>query len=186
MRHTVYKLFGAWQHEKEEDWLNKMSVMGLQLIDVGFARYTFEEGTQNAYLYRLEFLEHWPSHPESIAYIRFLEDAGIEQVGTILRWVYFRKPAADGEFDLYSDLDSKIQHLRRIRRVMLVIGAANIVPCINNVNNYIQSFRYQGGASSTLLVINFIYLLLAVLYTVMLTSLTRKITKLLKEKKLRE
>lgn len=87
MKKTIYKLYWAWQFDKEEKWLNECSAKGLHLCDVGLFRYTFEEGTPGAYSHKLELLENWPTHPESVAYIRFLEDTGVEMVGSILRWV---------------------------------------------------------------------------------------------------
>lgn len=114
MKTKIYKLFWAWQFDKEEKWLNECSAKGLHLCDVGFCRYTFEEGLPGEYLTKIELLENWPSHPESVAYIRFLEETGVEMVGSILRWVYFRKKSELGQFDLFSDLDSRINHLNRI------------------------------------------------------------------------
>jgi hypothetical protein len=108
MRHTARKVFFAWSYEQEEKWLNQMSAKGLQLVSVGFCKYVFEDGAPGEYNYRLELLENLPSHPESIAYIRFLEEAGIEQIGTYFRWVYFRRKATDGAFDLYWNHASNI------------------------------------------------------------------------------
>lgn len=47
-------------------------------------------------------------------YLRFMEDAGIEQVASLGRWVYFRKQTDGGAFELFSDIDSRIKHLWRI------------------------------------------------------------------------
>ena len=133
MKHTVYKLFTIGQYEKEEQWLNEMSSKGMQLTDVGFCRYVFVEGTPGEYVYRLELLEHAPTNAQSIAYIRFMEDMGVEQVATLLYWVYFRKRAGDTPFDIYSDIPSKIKHFRRMNLLCnwaaglnLVIGIVNI------------------------------------------------------------
>ena len=110
MRITVRKLFTAWNFEKEEKWLNEMSAKGLQFISTALFSYTFEEGEPNEYRYRLELLNNLPSHSESRSYIRFMEDMGIEHIGSCIRWVYFRKRAAEGDFDIYSDINSRIKH----------------------------------------------------------------------------
>ncbi|MEG1434816.1 MAG: DUF2812 domain-containing protein [Gordonibacter sp.] len=47
-------------------------------------------------------------------YLRFMEDAGIEQVASLGRWIYFRKRTDGGAFELFSDIDSRIKHLWRI------------------------------------------------------------------------
>lgn len=56
----------------------------------------------------------------------------------MVQWVYFRKKMEDGQFDLFSDLDSKIQHLDRIGRMLLIIGMANLVIGLANTFNYIN------------------------------------------------
>lgn len=137
MKHTVYRIFTIGQYEKEEEWLNEMSAKGMQLCDVGFCRYVFEEGDPGKYIYRLELLRRHPTDAESIAYIRFMEDLGVEHVGSLLYWVYFRKKAVDGPFDLYSDIPSKIRHFRRM--TLLCNWAAGINLVLGTVNITISS-----------------------------------------------
>lgn len=132
MRKVIRKWFWAWEAEKEEKWLNEMCAKGLGLSSVGFGRYEFEDCTPGEYQYRLEFLEHFPTHPESVQYIKFVEDTGAEQIGSITRWVYFRKKTADGPFDLFSDNASRIKHLSRIIALLLTLNISNIyIGCYN-------------------------------------------------------
>lgn len=133
MRYTVHKLFWAWEFDKEENWLNEMSAKGLQLVGVGIFRYIFEEGTPGEYCFRIELLEKHPEHALARRYIGFLEETGVEYIGNVLRWGYFRKKASKGPFDLFSDLDSRIKHLGKILALMtpalifeFIIGAYNV------------------------------------------------------------
>lgn len=180
MRHTIHKLFLAWNFEKEEKWLNEMSAKGLQLVDVGFCRYTFEEGDQGEYNYRIELLENLPSHGESISYIRFLEDTGVKHIGSYLRWVYFRKKVTDGEFDLYSDLDSRISHYRRISWLIGILGAFNavIVPV-----NLLPVINGTGRPPSYVFLLN---LFVAILSLYGCVQNERKVHRLKKEKIIHE
>jgi len=123
VRYTVHKMFFVWDYEKEELWLNEMSAKGMLLTGVGFGSYVFEEGEPGAYVYHLEWLRHAPTHAESVAYIRFLEELGVEHVASFKHWVYFRKKAADGPFELFSDLDSRISHFQRLMALMYAIFA---------------------------------------------------------------
>lgn len=134
MRKTVRKWFWVWEFDKEERWLNEMAAQGLALVSVGFCRYDFEECAPGAYQVRLELLENQPSHAESQKYIGFIEETGAEQVGRFMRWVYFRKKTADGPFDLYSDLESRIKHLKRIIALILPVSLANL--CIGLGNSW--------------------------------------------------
>lgn len=121
MKHIVCKAY--WDFEREERWLNDMSAKGLALTDYSWCRYVFADAPKGQYLYRIELLENLPSHPESQAYLRFLEESGVEHVASYLRWVYLRRPAAEGPFDLYTDLDSKILHYRRVNALWSTMTA---------------------------------------------------------------
>ena len=68
-----------------------MAAQGWHLISVKYPTYEFEQGEPGAYNIRLELLEYWPKHEESRQYINFVEDTGAEYIGSVLRWVYFRK-----------------------------------------------------------------------------------------------
>jgi len=114
MRKTVHKMFFIWQYDEERQWLNAMDAKGMQLVGVGFGKYVFEEGDCGRYNYQLEMLEHGPNHAESEAYIRFMEETGAEYIGNVKTWVYFRKPKADGPFELFSDVASRKRHVRRM------------------------------------------------------------------------
>lgn len=126
MNRVIRKWFWVWNYEKEEEWLNKMAAQGLELTGVGFARYAFREGTPGEYEYRLQLLENLPTHAESVQYLHFLEELGVEHVASMQRWVYLRKKAAEGSFELFSDLGSRIKQLRQI----FILLAVTLVPTI--------------------------------------------------------
>jgi hypothetical protein len=134
VKFSVWKLYT--DYEKEEQWLNDMSAKGFHMVYYTPLRYVFEEGTPGKYTYRIELLDQLPSHPESRAYIRFMEEAGAEHVASILRWVYFRKPAADGTFEIYSDIDSRIRHHQKIALMLGVIGGVNVMIGLINMANF--------------------------------------------------
>lgn len=123
MKQRVYKFFV--NYEKEEAWLNKMSAQGLQCVDYTFGRYTFERGTPGEYVYRLQLLEYVPSHAQNRAYLDFLEDSGVEHFANHVRWVYLRKKAALGPFELFSDIPTRMAHYRRIVLMFIPIAMAN-------------------------------------------------------------
>ena len=148
MRHKINKYFNLAEYEKEEKWLNEMSSIGMHLVDVNFTKYTFEDGLPGEYIYRLELLEDMPRHPQSKAYIGFMEDMGVEYVASVFRWVYFRKRASDGPFDIYSDLSSKLRHIKRINLLASVVSYANAAVGVANLaiacKGYIEHRGYLG------------------------------------------
>ena len=139
-KHVIHKLF--FDFEKEEAWLNQMASKGMNFIDFTFMRYLFEEGTPGEFIYRIELLPQLATHPESQAYIKFMESVGVEYVGKWARWVYFRKKSSEGSFEIFSDIDSKIKHYKSIFMLFLVVGLANAMPAAINLFNMIFSRRH--------------------------------------------
>lgn len=131
MRKIVHKNFFVWQADLEEKWLNEMSAQGWQLLSVALFRYEFEQGDKGEYCYRLELLEDWPTHPNSMEYIRFVEETGAEFIGRVKRWVYFRKRTADGAFELFSDIKSQLTvNMRSVQllTVLFFVELAYLLP----------------------------------------------------------
>ena len=133
MRQTIHKLFWVWDFDKEEKWLNEMAAKGLSLVSVGFCKYEFEDSLPGEYKICLQLLDKMPRHPESKKYIDFLETTGAEQVGSFTRWVYFRKKATEGDFELFSDNDSRLKYLSSVISFVSLITAGNWIAGINNV-----------------------------------------------------
>lgn len=178
MKHTEYNIFTIFNFEEEEKWVNEKAANGEYLTDVGFCRYVFEDGEPGKYIYRLEMLDEFPSHYKSVKYLRFLEETGIEHVASILKWVYLRKKASDGPFDIYSDIDSKIKHYKRI------INFANILiflQLVVSVPNIICSL--MGNYFNNIYLLN---LILAILFFIGNKSLKTKVDKLESQKIYRE
>ena len=133
MRQTIHKLFWVWDFDKEEKWLNEMAAKGLSLVSVGFCKYEFEDSLPGEYKICLQLLDKMPRHPESKKYIDFLETTGAEQVGSFTRWVYFRKKATEGDFELFSDNDSRLKYLSSVISFVSLITVGNWIAGINNV-----------------------------------------------------
>lgn len=158
MKTKLWKAF--WDYEKEENWLNELAAKGLAMTAYTFCRYTFEDCVPGEYTYRIELLEHGVNHPESIRYIHFLAENGVEHVDTYFRWVYFRKKTTDGPFKLYSDLPSRIKHYKRISNIWLIIGSMNlclgflqvceILHSLEDSTRYWPSTIVRGGLSFSL------------------------------------
>lgn len=144
MRKTIRKLFWAWDFDKEEKWLNEMSALGLHLTGVAFGKYDFDEGLPGEYIYRLELFKHFPSHPESEIYIRFLEETGAEHIGSFKKWVFFRKKSEYGGFDLYSDIDSRINQLNKVLKLTGFCAMAESVCLVGIIITLINAY-IQGG-----------------------------------------
>ena len=128
-RKTVNKLLFIWDWDEEERWLNEMADQGWHFVKWNFpCRYTFEQGEPGAFQYRLQALNNRIGSKESQDYIAFLREMDIELVDSYLFWVYLRKPNDGQPFELFSDVDSRIRHMRRF---MLIPLCCLLILCIN-------------------------------------------------------
>ena len=128
-RRTIRKWFWVWDFDKEEDWLNEMAMNGWVLDRVGFCSYDFVKCEPGEYTVREEM------HAFDESYVSFMEETGAEYVGRLFLWSFFRKKTADGPFDLFSDIDSRIGHLDKIGKVLTVVGGANLLIGLVNTFN---------------------------------------------------
>ena len=183
---TVHKFFSIGSFEKEEQWLNAMSQKGYQLVHVGWCSYTFLEGEPGKYLYRLELLEEVPEHPESAAYIRFMEETGAEMVASYMRWVYFRKKAKDGAFDLYSDIRSKIGHYRRIAGLWWVLLFVELIALAINVAGTVNYVITNGRLLNPNFFLSLFCLLLLGFVLCIGLPVLKKLRQMKKEQRVRE
>lgn len=128
-RKTLYRFWFVWNYDKEEKWLNDMAREGWALVSVGFCRFTFEKTEPEEYIIRLEMRD------VDDEYLSLMKSTGAEYIGKCFRWNYYRRKSELGGFDLFSDLDSKIEHLSRIYKMTFIIGMANLAIGIANSLN---------------------------------------------------
>lgn len=127
-RKTIHKWIWVWDFEKEEQWLNEMAMNGWVLCAVGFCKYTFKKCEPGEYTVRLEL------HGGEASYIDFLSETGALYIGRVFQWIYFSKKTEYGQFDIFSDIDSRITHLDKIGKMLGVVGFANLL--IGAVNSF--------------------------------------------------
>ena len=176
-RMTKHRWFWAWEYEKEERWLNEMAAQGWVLAEVGFCRFTFARCEPGAYTVRLEM------RPHDEQYLSFMEDTGAEYIGRCIRWVYFRRSSELGPFDLFSDLDSKLAHLRKIHQMLLIVGMLNLFAGILNLFIGVYSISVYHTRNAFVAVLN---LLVCTVLMYGLGRLKEKIEYLERERLLRE
>lgn len=119
-RKTVRRWIWIWDFEKEEQWLNTMAMEGWALDSVAFCTYRFVRCEPGEYIIRMEMRA-----PDG-AYRSLVEDMGAEYIGRMSQFIYFRRAAALGAFELNSDIASRLAPFRRVDRILRVLGALNI------------------------------------------------------------
>lgn len=160
-----YKLFWAWQDEKEEAWLRQMSQEGLHLVSLGFPGfYNFTPGEPANYVYRMDFIT---DSKDRANYLQLFKDAGWEHLGHMGGWQYFRTLAGEGELpEIYSDPDSKIQKYRRLLAYLTIFLPISII------------LFTRGSESPGYPIIQVVYAVLMVVYTFAVVNILGRISKL--------
>jgi hypothetical protein len=160
-----YRLFWAWQDDKEEAWLREMSLEGLHLASLGFPGfYYFTAGEPANYVYRLDFITESKDYQ---SYLQLFKDAGWEHLGRMGGWQYFRTLADEGELpEIYSDLDSKILKYRRILVYLSIFLPISVI------------FLSRGGESPGYPVIQMVYAVLMIIYIFAMVKLFARIQTL--------
>lgn len=133
---TVRKWFWVWDFDKEDQWLNEMALSGWVLDSVGFCRYTFIKSEPGEYTVRLEM------HDPDDEYIAFMEETGAEYIGRMVKWIYFRKKAVEGPFEIFSDIDSRISQLDKISKLTAALGFANLAIGLANSFNPVTNIGW--------------------------------------------
>lgn len=129
-----------YDKDEETKWLNEMSEKGwaMERFFAGF--YRFEACEPGKFTYQVDFGEK-PFHVSN-EYREFMEDTGVEIVQTWGYWVILRKLASEGEFELYTDVDSSIEHYSKICKMFQVAIILEIV-CL-----FMELFAAMGGFSA--------------------------------------
>jgi hypothetical protein len=114
-----FKLY--YDKDEEEEWLRKMTLSGWAFKKFFLGFYTFEPCEPGEFNYQIDLLDNWKA--EKNDYVSFMEDAGVEIVDQWGRWVYLKKKASDGPFEMYTDVESKIAHYSKIKNFFKVFLA---------------------------------------------------------------
>ena len=174
----VFRLY--WDKDAEEIWLNEMSNKGWALTNFFLGVYTFKKCENGEYCYRIDLMKDFVHSKESIDYIKFVEETGAEFVASWGRWVFFRKKTSEGKFDLYTDIESKINSYKEIRKMFGILGIAELLIGISQIGNIYDHFRVY-----SLIAMIIIFLLAAILLRIAIKT-TNKIKKLEKEHSIKD
>ena len=110
-----FKLY--YDKDLEQDWLQKMSQDGWAFKNFFLGVYTFVPCQPGEYIYQIDLLDDKNKSIQS--FTAFMEDIGVEVVAQWYRWGYLRKKADDGPFEMYTDIESKINQYNRIKNFFL-------------------------------------------------------------------
>ena len=111
--------------DKETEWLNGMAQDGWAMTGYFMGFYQFDPCEKGAWQYQIDFTDRFFS--VSNDYREFMREMGVEIVMNWGFWICLRKPASAGEFILYSDVDSLIEHYTKIRTMFKIATVIEII-----------------------------------------------------------
>lgn len=173
----VTRWWWSWDYLSEEEWLNSMAQQGYTLVKVKWINYWFSKTEPGEYIIRLEY--HQPDQD----YISFMEDLGAEYISGYMEWNYYRRKSALGPFEMFSDLDSKITHCKRIEKTLLIFL---ILEIWGSFFNALVSSLLKSSAAVSNLWSSFFCVIIAMLLAYGYGCLTTRRKELEREKRLKE
>lgn len=175
-----FRPYTAWQYEEEEGWMNEMAAKGWALERTNGFVHHFRRCEPGAWILRLDRPAFTMSSPEGQEYLAMLHDCGAEWVGGVNGWIYLRRRADLGEFELYSDLAGKEHLLLRARSQMLFVLALALVGWLGSL---MLAFC---GREAFMVFYPVIYLSIPIAVVYGLTQLNRRLKVLRRERQLHE
>lgn len=145
---SVFRIFTADNYDKEEEFLREMSLEGWHFRALNLFWYEFEKGEPREYNYKLDFKPRYNEIDSE--YLTMFKDFGWERIYEFRAfrgvWEYFRKEADGAENELYTDDESKIELLGRIRRFYLFLGiffvSISLVNAVNIARLFVEGAEY--------------------------------------------
>lgn len=107
--------------EKETKWLNSLAKQGYRLTGRSWFTYSFKPCEKGAYIYQVEKRKPFTSD-ENLDYLDFVSSLDINTVAIQWGWFYFEKENDGKEFEIFSDIQSKISHYKNLIFTLLIIG----------------------------------------------------------------
>lgn len=122
--------------DKETEWINALAKEGYALTKFFAGLYTFEKCEPGEYIYQIDLGNKLFAVDEG--YKEFMEENDIEIVQTWGMWIFLRKKADKGDFVLYTDVDSSIEHYTKIRNMFKVVTILELLCFMLEFVCYIQ------------------------------------------------
>lgn len=167
-----FKLY--FDKDKETRWLNDMADQGWAMNGFFAGFYRFEPCEKGKYTYQIDFGNEFFSVSDD--YREFMSDSDIEIIQSWGFWVFLRKLSSEGEFQLYTDVDSQIEHYKKIRNMFKAVTVIELI-CL-----FIELF--SASMTKSPLLWSFVFLILAIIIAFFnITNRTNDIIHELTERK---
>ena len=110
----------SYNKDKLTEWLGRMAAQGWAMTDYVLGFYRFAKCKPGEYIYQVDIAENLFSVSED--YQQFMEEMGVEIVCLWGPWVFLRRKASEGGFEMYTDVESSVRHYTKIKRMFQTLG----------------------------------------------------------------
>lgn len=111
--------------DKETVWLNEMADKGFAMTGFCAGFYSFDPCEPGEYIYQVDITDGMFKVSED--YRQFMVEMGVEIVTLWGFWVILRKKAAEGPFVLYTDVETTIEHYKKIRKMFKAVTVVEMI-----------------------------------------------------------
>lgn len=130
--------------DEEEVWLNDWCQQGWAMVSFFAGLTTFVPCQPGEYIYQIDLLPGKGLRADDYeGYVVFMNEMGVEVLQRWGRWVYLRKRAEEGPFEVYTDAASKVALYRRVRAMFLWAFG---IECMCSVSVWNMLLQFPGSA----------------------------------------
>ncbi|MGN0474277.1 MAG: DUF2812 domain-containing protein [Acutalibacteraceae bacterium] len=156
----TFKVYAAWDFDKEAEEYNQMSEKGWQLVNGGCFSQKYEFDDSVVYCYQIDFNN---KIEDIVRYDDMFREMGWERINSTFNgWHIFRKKydpsLPDEEYEIYTDTQSRNEMLKRWRNFSVLMAAAVALTAIGPLS---QVFNVYNAVGSVAVIA--IYLLMAIM-----------------------
>lgn len=132
----------CYNTDKETEWLNRMAGQGWAMTGFCLGFYRFERCEPGEYIYQIDETEKFFGVSED--YRQFMEEMGAEIICTWGFSVVLRKKAGEGPFELYTDVESTIEHYSKALNVFATAEAIEAACVLSGIFCAVKRYNTFG------------------------------------------
>lgn len=121
----MIKFYFTYNKERTAEWLDTMSREGYALKKAVGPFFSFVPCNPGEYEYQVDYAPLPPSAGRD--YKETMEDLGVDVICKFGPWVYLRKEKDGAPFELYTDRESRIDHLENVAKFFKIMAIVEFV-----------------------------------------------------------
>ena len=139
-RYEMTRFHLYFDKDKETEWLNQMAEEGYAMDSFFAGFYSFSPCEKGEWQYQIDIGNGFFGVNKE--YSDFMREMGIEIVQAWGPWVILRRKAQDTPFELYSDVESRIEQYKKILLLFKIVSAIELLILVYEVYGGVSGIAY--------------------------------------------